>query len=164
ARCAARGHPVARGHDLAGHSRKEGAPVTRQILVTLAIACVTCAQAAAQHARPFPPENLGQLEGPDRDAWQRPDQIMDALQIGEHSVVAALGAGGGWFTVRLSRQVGPNGRVYAEDIQPRMIQAIERRLAREGRHNVTTQLGTADDPKLPAASMDVVLIVDAYHE
>ena len=57
------------------------------------------------------------LEGPDRDAWQRPDQIMDALRIGDGSVVADLGAGGGWFTVRLARRVGPNGHVYAEDIQ-----------------------------------------------
>jgi ubiquinone/menaquinone biosynthesis C-methylase UbiE len=119
----------------------------------------------AQHARLFPPESLGQLEGPDRDAWQRPDQIMDALQIGEGSRVADLGAGGGWFTVRLARQVGPNGRVYAEDIQRQMILAIERRLLREDlKDRVTTLLGTADDPKLPAGSLDAVLIVDAYHE
>src|SRR3954454_8647724 len=106
--------------------------------------------AVGQHARLFPPELLGQLEGPDRDAYQRPDQVMDALHIGERSVVADLGAGGGWFTVRLARRVGPNGRVYAEDIQPQMIQTIERRIAREGLTNVITQLGTADDPKLPA--------------
>jgi ubiquinone/menaquinone biosynthesis C-methylase UbiE len=138
--------------------------MTRRLAAALAIAWMASAAPAAQHPRLFPPEALGLLEGPDRDAWQRPDQIMDALQIGEGSVVADLGAGGGWFTVRLSRQVGPNGRVYAEDIQPQMIQAIERRVAREVRRNVTTLLGTADDPKLPAATMDVVLIVDAYHE
>src|SRR3954464_14007304 len=97
--------------------------------VVLALAA---APLAGQHARLFPPENLGMLEGPDRDAYQRPDQIMDALQIGEGSKVADLGAGGGWFTVRLSRRVGPNGRVYAEDIQPQMIEAIKRRTAREG--------------------------------
>jgi len=119
---------------------------------------------AQQHPRLFPPQALGLLEGPDRDAWQRPDQIMDALQIGEGSVVADLGAGGGWFTVRLARQVGPNGHVYAEDIQLPMIKAIDTRMAREGRRNVSTQLGTPDDPKLPPAKMDVVLIVDAYHE
>jgi ubiquinone/menaquinone biosynthesis C-methylase UbiE len=139
--------------------------VKRRLAAAVAIVwTVWAAAAASQHARLFPPQDLGLLEGPDRDAWQRPDQIMDALQIGENSVVADLGAGGGWFTVRLARQVGPNGHVYAEDIQPQMIEAIERRMARENRRNVVTQLGTADDPKLPPGAMDVVLIVDAYHE
>jgi ubiquinone/menaquinone biosynthesis C-methylase UbiE len=89
---------------------------------------------------------------------------MDALLIGDGSVVADLGAGGGWFTVRLARAVGPNGRVYAEDIQRQMIDAIARRVQREGLGNVTTVLGSAVDPKLPAHSLDAVLIVDAYHE
>ncbi len=119
---------------------------------------------AAQHARLFPPQDLGLLEGPDRDAYQRPEQIMDTLLIGDGSTVADLGAGGGWFTVRLSRRVGPNGRVYAEDIQPQMIEAIERRVQREGLRNVKTVLGTPTDPKIPDASLDAVLIVDAYHE
>ena len=118
----------------------------------------------AQHARLFPPEDLGLLEGPDRDAWQRPDQVMDALQIGEGSVVADLGAGGGWFTVRLARRVGPNGRVYAEDIQPEMIGAIQRRVQREGLRNVTTVMGTAVEPRIPEGAVDAVLIVDTYHE
>jgi len=120
--------------------------------------------AAAQHARLFPPKDLGLLEGPDRDAYQRPEQIMDALQIGEGSVVADLGAGGGWFTVRLARRVGPNGKVYAEDIQPEMIEAIKRRVDREGRRNVETVLGTPVDPRLPRASLDAVLVVDALPE
>ena len=131
-------------------------------------ACLLLAAPAAaqrpQHPRLFPPQDLGLLEGPDRDAWQRPDEIMDALQIGENSVVADLGAGGGWFTVRLARHVGPNGHVYAEDIQREMIDSIERRVSREGLHNVTTQMGTADDPRLPRGALDAVLIVDAYHE
>jgi ubiquinone/menaquinone biosynthesis C-methylase UbiE len=133
-------------------------------IVAVTALTATCAVVSAQHARLFPPEDLGQLEGPDRDAWQRPDQIMDALQIGENSVVADLGAGGGWFTVRLARRVGPNGHVYAEDIQPQMIESIQRRRDREGLPNVETVLGTAVDPKLPAGSLDAVLIVDAYHE
>lgn len=128
------------------------------------LAVLLAAPAAAQHARLFPPRDLGLLEGPDRDAYQRPDQIMDALQIGENSVVADLGAGGGWFTVRLARRVGPKGWVYAEDIQPEMIQAIERRVKREGLNNVKTVLGTPTDPKIPAGTLDAVLIVDAYHE
>ena len=133
-------------------------------IVAVTAVTATCAVVSAQHARLFPPEDLGQLEGPDRDAWQRPDQIMDALQIGENSVVADLGAGGGWFTVRLAHRVGPNGRVYAEDIQPQMIESIQRRRDRENLPNVKTVLGTAVDPKLPAGSLDAVLIVDAYHE
>ena len=118
----------------------------------------------AQHPHLFPPEDLGQLEGPDRDAWQKPDRIMDALLIGDGSVVADLGAGGGWFTVRLARRVGPNGLVYAEDIQRPMIEAIQQRVRLEGLRNVRTVLGTAADPNLPAGSLDAVLIVDAYNE
>src|SRR4051812_32793203 len=132
-------------------------------LVAAALAAVS-APLLAQHARLFPPEELGLLEGPDRDTYQRPDQIMDALLIGDGSTVADLGAGGGWFTVRLARRVGPNGRVYAEDIQRQMVDAIHRRVERESLQNVTTVLGTAVDPKMPPASLDAVLIVDAYHE
>lgn len=119
--------------------------------------------AIAQHGGLFPPEQLGMLEGPDRDAWQRPDQIMDALQIAEGSAVADLGAGGGWFTIRLASRVGPNGLVYAEDVQPQMIEAIKRRVKRAELTNVRTILGTPSDPLLPAP-VDAVLIVDAYHE
>jgi SAM-dependent methyltransferase len=129
-------------------------------------------QAAPQHPRDpqpqrrprlFPPENLGLLEAPDRDEWNKPDLIMDALGIADGGSVADLGAGGGWFTVRLARRVGPNGIVYAQDIQPQMIEAINRRVQHEGVTNVRTVLGTPTDPKLPAG-LDAVLIVDAYHE
>ncbi|HEX5474560.1 MAG TPA: class I SAM-dependent methyltransferase [Vicinamibacterales bacterium] len=119
---------------------------------------------AAQHARLFPPEELGLLEGPDRDVWQQPDRIMDALGIGDGSVVADLGAGSGWFTIRLARRVGPNGVVYAEDIQRQMIEAVDRRVQREGLRNVRTVLGTARDPHLPDGSIDAVLMVDTYWE
>ena len=120
---------------------------------------------APQHGRLFEPKDLGTLEGPDRDAWQRPDQIMDALGIADGSVVADMGAGGGWFTVRLARRVGPRGRVYAEDIQPQMIESIERRVKREGfGGRVSTVLGSARDPKLPLGVLDAAMFVDAYHE
>jgi ubiquinone/menaquinone biosynthesis C-methylase UbiE len=89
---------------------------------------------------------------------------MDALGIADGARVADLGAGGGWFTIRLARRVGPNGIVYAEDIQRQMIEAIERRVQREGLRNVKTILGTPEDPKLPTGQVDAVLIVDAYHE
>jgi predicted methyltransferase len=113
--------------------------------------------------RLFEPQNLGLLEAPDRDQWQRPDQIMDSLRIGEGSVVADLGAGGGWFTARLSARVGPNGLVYAEDIQPGMIDIIERRKVRESLRNVRTVLGTENDPHLPKG-IDAALILDVFRE
>ena len=118
----------------------------------------------ARHGRLFPPEDLGILEGPDRDAWQKPEQIMDALGIADGATVADLGAGGGWFTVRLARRVGPTGRVYAEDIQPEMIESIRRRVDREGLKNVTIVHGTATDPRLPAGQVDAVLMVETYNE
>lgn len=134
---------------------------------TFAIVVLTLALAAAaplaQHPRLFRPEDLSELEGPDRDEWQRHDKIMDVLGIGEASVVADLGAGSGWFTIKLAGRVGPNGMVYAEDVQRQMIQAIKIRVDRLGLKNVTTVLGTSTDPRLPVP-IDAVLIVDAYHE
>jgi ubiquinone/menaquinone biosynthesis C-methylase UbiE len=118
----------------------------------------------ARHGRLFPPEDLGILEGPDRDAWQKPEQIMDALGIADGATVADLGAGGGWFTVRLARRVGPTGLVYAEDIQPQMIESIRRRVGREGLKNVQTVHGTATDPRLPAGRLDAILMVETYSE
>ncbi len=88
---------------------------------------------------------------------------MDALGVGDGVVVADLGAGSGWFTIRLANRVGPNGMVYAEDIQRQMIDSITRRVERLGLRNVRTVLGTANDPRLPA-KVDAVLIVDSYHE
>ena len=117
-----------------------------------------------RHSRRFPPEELGVLEGPDREAWQKPDVIMDALGIYDGSTVADLGAGGGWFTVRLARRVGPRGRVYAQDIQKPMIEAMDRRMQREGLHNVTMVLGTSEDPKIAPKSVDAALIVWVYAE
>lgn len=117
-----------------------------------------------RHGRLFPPQDLGLLEGPDRDAWQKPDQIMDALGIADGAVVADIGAGAGWFTIRLARRVGPNGTVYAQDVQRPMLEAIKRRVAREGLTNVQTKLGEATLPNLPARSLDAVLVVDTYPE
>jgi SAM-dependent methyltransferase len=111
----------------------------------------------------FSPEQLGLIEPPDRAQWDKPEQIMDALGIAEGSVVADLGAGGGWFIPPLARRVGPNGLVYAEDIQAQMIEIIRRRVQRENLRNVRTVLGTARNPGLPPG-LDVVLIVGAYHE
>ncbi len=113
--------------------------------------------------RLFSPQDLGLLEAPDRDQWNKPDLIMDAMGIADGAVVADLGAGGGWFTLRLARRVGPNGIVYAEDIQPQMIEAINRRMQHEGIAQVRTVLGTATDPRLPQG-LDAALILNAYRE
>ena len=120
--------------------------------------------AAVRHGRLFPPQDLGLLEGPDRDAWQKPDQIMDALAIADGSAVADIGAGAGWFTIRLARRVGPNGMVYAQDVQRQMLEAIRRRVAREGLLNVVTRLGVGSAPNLSERSLDAVLVVDVYPE
>lgn len=116
------------------------------------------------HGRLFPPQDLGLLESPDRDQWQKPQLILDALGIAEASVVADVGAGAGWFTVRLARRVGPNGRVYAQDVQQEMLDAVTRRVAREGLSNVVSWLGRANDPLLPPGALDAILTVDVLHE
>jgi SAM-dependent methyltransferase len=119
--------------------------------------------AAQKKSRLFPPTDLGLLEAPDREQWQKPDLIMDALKVGEGDVVADLGAGGGWFTARLARRVWPNGIVYAEDVQPTMVEVLTQRADREGLRNVRTVLGTQTDPKLPVG-LDAVLMVEVFHE
>ncbi len=126
---------------------------------------VAAASAAAQsppRSRLFPPGELGQLEGPDRDEWQQPERVMDALGIADGAHVADIGAGGGWFTIRLARRVGPNGIVYAEDVQQPMIEAISRRVQREGLHNVRPILGGFVDVKLPAGDVHAALLVGLY--
>jgi ubiquinone/menaquinone biosynthesis C-methylase UbiE len=90
---------------------------------------------------------------------------MDALSIAEGSVVADIGAASGWFTIRLARRVAPSGKVYAEDIQPQMIEVIRRRVQRENLGRIVEVTpGTAEDPRLPANALDAVLIVDTYYE
>jgi ubiquinone/menaquinone biosynthesis C-methylase UbiE len=109
------------------------------------------------------PEDLGVLESPDREQWQQPEEIMDALGIADGSRVADLGAGGGWFTVRLGHRVGPGskGVVYAVDIQPQMLDAIARRVRDHGLSNVRLIRGATDNPGLPQG-LDAVLVVDTY--
>ena len=138
----------------------------KPVLVLAAMLLVTSSGLSQSqgHGRLFPPSDLGLLEAPDRDLWQRPDQVMDAMGIADASVVADIGAGSGWFTIRLARRVGSQGLVYAEDVQPEMINAVTRRVQREGLTNVRAVRGQNSDPKLPAGSLDAALVVDAYHE
>ena len=111
------------------------------IICSISIARTRNQQQGGHPGRLFPPSDLGLLDAPDRDLWQRPDQIMDAMGIADASVVGDIGAGSGWFTIRLARRVGPRGLVYAEDVQQEMINAISRRVGREGFNNVKPVLG-----------------------
>jgi len=89
---------------------------------------------------------------------------MDILNIHAGSTVADIGAGSGWFTVRAAKRVGDPGTVYAVDINPNAIKYINDRTQKNGIHNVRTALSTPDDPKLPANSIDSVLLLKTYHE
>ncbi|CAN5471919.1 methyltransferase domain-containing protein [soil metagenome] len=99
-----------------------------------------------------------------RDRLNEADDIMDRAGIRKGMTVADIGAGEGYYTVRLARRVGASGRVLAEDIMPEVIDALVRRITREDWKNVSVKLGTPDDPKLPANSFDRVLMVHMYHE
>jgi ubiquinone/menaquinone biosynthesis C-methylase UbiE len=104
------------------------------------------------------------LERPERETEESPSRAIRALELKTGMAVADIGAGSGYYTVRLAREVGPEGRVYATDIQPGMIDLLKRRLADERLSNVTPLLGAPDDPRLPPASVDLALMVDVYHE
>ncbi|MGH9343131.1 MAG: methyltransferase domain-containing protein [Terriglobia bacterium] len=107
---------------------------------------------------------LAQNAGPARDAWQHPEEVMDALGVRRGSVVADVGSGEGYFTFHLADRVGPTGHVYAEDIVQSHLDAIQREAGREGLRQISTILGSPDDPHLAPNSLDFVLAVDTYHE
>jgi ubiquinone/menaquinone biosynthesis C-methylase UbiE len=106
--------------------------------------------------------DLSLLETPDRNQWQRTDDILDDLKIADGSIVADIAAGGGWFSVQLARRVGPAGIVYAEEIQSSMIETISLRIRKENLTNIKPVLGTPTDPHLPRNSVDAVVIVNAF--
>ncbi len=99
-----------------------------------------------------------------RDSWQRVPDVMAALAIGEGSRVADVGAGSGYFTEYLSREVGVGGHVYAVDISERSLSQLRRLAEEDGLDNIEVIRGEIDDPRLPERSLDAILVVDAYHE
>jgi SAM-dependent methyltransferase len=105
----------------------------------------------------------GWLERPEREREERPDLLVRSLGLRETDVVADIGAGSGYFSFRLAKRV-PGGRVLAVDIQPEMLEIIERRKKLLSVDNVVPVLGEISDPRLPEGSVDLVLMVDAYHE
>ncbi|HEY0134938.1 MAG TPA: class I SAM-dependent methyltransferase [Nannocystis sp.] len=104
---------------------------------------------------------VAQFDAADRAEWQKPDAVIAALALAPDASVADLGAGTGYFAVRLARAVA-KGRVYAEDLEPDMVRYLGERAAKEGLGNITAVQGVADDPKLPAP-VDVAIMVDSYH-
>jgi ubiquinone/menaquinone biosynthesis C-methylase UbiE len=115
-------------------------------------------------ARVMGHEGAPWLERAEREEEEQPDVLYDLLELSPGAVVADVGAGSGYHTRRLARAVGDVGRVFAVDIQPEMLEILEDRLTREGITNVAPVLGTPTDPGLPEASVDLVLLVDVYHE
>ena len=108
--------------------------------------------------------DLSIFEEPGRDQRLQIDRVMDLLHLKPGSTIADIGAGGGWFSVRAARRVGPKGRVIAEDINPKFIASIQQRAQREHLANIVTLLGTPDDPKLTPDSLDAALMLKVYHE
>lgn len=104
------------------------------------------------------------LTRPERAQEEQPEKALDALAIEPGSVVGDVGAGVGYFTEKLARRVGPNGKVYANDIQPEMLVQLRKNMAKLGIGNVQTVVGAEDDPHLPANTLDLILLVDVYHE
>ena len=100
-------------------------------------------------------EGAAWLDRPEREAEEAPSKAIAALSIAPGSVVADVGAGSGYYTVRLSQVVGPRGRVVATDLQPGMLDLIRAKVERQGLTNVTLVQGRPDDPALPAATFDL---------
>jgi ubiquinone/menaquinone biosynthesis C-methylase UbiE len=106
----------------------------------------------------------GWLDRPEREKEEAPTKLMEVLNIQPGDAVADVGAGSGYFTFRLSERVGPKGKVYANDIQQEMLDIIGKRMKDKDVKNIELVLGTESDPKLPAGAVDLILLVDVYHE
>jgi ubiquinone/menaquinone biosynthesis C-methylase UbiE len=100
----------------------------------------------------------------DRDSWQQPETIMDSLAVGPGMIIGEAGAGYGYFTFHLSKRVGENGKIYANDIDKKALQRIDDRCKEEGVRNITTVMGKVDDPLFPNGELDGVVIMMAFHD
>jgi cyclopropane fatty-acyl-phospholipid synthase-like methyltransferase len=136
-------------------------------LIALLLTCLLLGGAGAQtphtHQHSFAgAEQWAKVfDDPARDSWQKPHEVIQALALAPDAVVADIGAGTGYFAVRIAHMT-PGGRVYAADIEPDMIKYLSERVKRENLPNVTPLLAKADDPMLPVP-VDLALIVDTYH-
>ncbi|GAC1337578.1 MAG: class I SAM-dependent methyltransferase [Myxococcales bacterium] len=119
------------------------------------------------HRRHGNPEDLdayiARMEDPARDVWQMPDQVGAALRLVPGQTVCEVGAGPGYFALRFARAVGEDGRVFAADVEPRMLVALRQRIEASGTRNVSPVLALPDHALVPAGSCDLILIADTYH-
>jgi ubiquinone/menaquinone biosynthesis C-methylase UbiE len=109
-------------------------------------------------------EGASWLERRDRDIEEDTSLAVRLLGLKKGWVVADVGAGSGYYTVRMAKAVGDAGKVYANDLQPGMLEILQKNVEKAKLKNVVPVLGTADDPKLPTESLDMILMVDVYHE
>ena len=110
-----------------------------------------------------PKAYIGALEDPKRDAYQKPHEVIHALNLKSGEVIADIGAGSGYFTFHLARHVGEKGKVYAVDVSPDMILHVNRRIREFKANNVVTILADPDDPLLPEQSVNRFFICDVWH-
>jgi predicted methyltransferase len=123
------------------------------------LALILTATPAVQRARAQDP-----WEAKNRDAWQRPEEVMNALGLKPGSAVADVGCGKGYFTFHLADRVGPQGKVYAVDVKKDLIADLRREAEMKKLSQIEAVVGAADDPHLPSGTLDAILVVDAYHE
>lgn len=116
------------------------------------------------YALPMGVQGAPWLDRREREDEENPDLAMRLIRVQRGSTVADIGAGSGYFTTRLARAVGSGGKVYAVDIQQGMLDLLQKTLARDRLTNVIPVLGAVDNPRLPAEALDLVLMVDVYHE
>jgi ubiquinone/menaquinone biosynthesis C-methylase UbiE len=106
---------------------------------------------------------IARLEGEGRAEWQKPDEVMAALALGPGERVADIGAGSGYFTIRMAKAVGAGGVVWAVDVEQGMLDHVKKRASAEGLRNIRLHLVAEDDPALPSGQIDTILIVNTYH-
>jgi SAM-dependent methyltransferase len=136
---------------------------TAALLACGALAAAALAQAPHDHQHEFSDaERWSEVfDDPKRDAWQKPHEVIEALKLKRDALVADIGAGTGYFSMRLAHRV-PAGKVYAVDLEPDMVKHLVARAKREHLANVVAVQATTDDARLPE-KVDLVLMVDTYH-